>query len=106
MFKFLELITEVFGWIRIVASPLTIGLGIGAIIYYPHPTLTRLVLGIFVATAGLIIGIIWANNVWKGKGTVWFLSRVMASPELDNPDEENIKTETKKEDRPKAKSFR
>lgn len=41
-----------------------------------------------MATIGLVIGIIWATRQWKGKGTIWFMSRIMATPELDNPDEE------------------
>lgn len=45
-------------------------------------------MGIIVATIGLVIGIIWATRQWKGKGTIWFMSRIMATPELDNPDEE------------------
>ena len=98
MFRFFEFITETIGWLQIVASPLLIGLGIGAFIYFPDPTTTRLVLGIIVVTLGLIVGIIWANKAWKGKGTIWFVSRVMATPELDEPDEENNITETNKDD--------
>ncbi len=98
MFRFFEFITETIGWLQIVASPLLIGLGIGAFIYFPDPTTIRLVLGIIVATLGLIVGIIWANKAWKGKGTIWFVSRVMATPELDEPDEENNITETNKDD--------
>jgi hypothetical protein len=36
IFRVLEFITEVFGWLQIVISPLLIGLGIGAIIYFPQ----------------------------------------------------------------------
>ena len=98
MSKFFEFITEAIGWLQIVASPLLVGLGIGALIYFPDPTTTRLILGIIVATLGLIVGIILANKAWKGKGTIWFVSRVMATPELDEPDEENNITETNKDD--------
>ncbi|MEZ4906074.1 MAG: hypothetical protein R2771_00095 [Saprospiraceae bacterium] len=83
-FQIFEFITESIGWIKIVASPLLIGLIIGAIIYFPKPTTTRLFFGIIVAILGLVIGIIWATKQWKGKGTIWFLSRTMATPELDN----------------------
>lgn len=97
IFRVFELITESIGWLQIVASPLLIGLIIGAIIYFQNPTMTRLVLGIIVATIGLVIGIIWATKQWKGKGTIWFMSRVMATPELDKPDEE-VKPSTKSND--------
>jgi hypothetical protein len=88
VFRIFELITESIGWLQIVASPLLIGLIIGAIIYFPNPNITRLVLGIIIAILGLVIGIIWATKQWKGKGTIRFMSRVMATPELDNSDEE------------------
>jgi len=88
IFRVFELITESIGWLQIVASPLLIGLAIGAIIYFPEPTKTRLVIGISVVIFGLIIGIIWATKKWKGKGTIWFLSRIMATPELDKIIEE------------------
>jgi len=32
----------------------------------------------------LVFGIIWANRIWKTKGTMWFVSQVSATPDLDN----------------------
>ncbi len=87
-----ELFTEVMGWLQIVASPLLIGLAIGAIIYFSNQTTVRLIIGIGVAVSGLIVGIIWATKQWKGKGTIWFMSRIMATPELDNLEDENDET--------------
>lgn len=75
---------EIIGWLQIVASPLLIGLGIGAFIYFPNPNLTRLVIAIIVCVLGLVIGIVWANRIWKTKGTMWFVSQVNATPDLDN----------------------
>lgn len=89
IFRVFELITEVIGWLQIAASPLLIGLVSGAIIYLTDPSLTRLIAGIAVATAGMIAGIVWANKQWRGKGTIWFMSRIMATPDLDKPDEES-----------------
>jgi hypothetical protein len=89
MFKIFEYITEAIGWLKIVASPMLIGLGIGAINYFPNPTTTRLVIGISIATLGLIIGILLATKIWNTKeGTIWFLSRIMATPELDKKEAE------------------
>lgn len=102
IFRVFEFITEVIGWLQIVASPLLIGLAVGAIIYFTDPTTTRLVIGIAIAAVGLIIGIIWATRQWKGKGTIWFMSRIMATPELDKPDGENIATTTKQNDEQKG----
>ena len=86
--SFFELITEIIGWLQIVASPFLIGLIIGAIIYFPKPDTTKLIIAIVIATTGLCIGIIWATRVWRKKGTIHFMSRIMATPELDNKDEE------------------
>jgi hypothetical protein len=101
IFRIFELIMESIGWLQIVASPLLIGLIVGAIIYFPNPTTTRLVSGIIIATLGLVIGIIWATKQWKGKGTIWFMSRIMATPELDKLDEE-VKPNTSSNDEQKG----
>jgi hypothetical protein len=46
---------------------------------------------------GIISGILYANKIWKTKGTVWFMSRVNASPELDNQfEKKNMKNEETK----------
>lgn len=87
MFKVFEIIFEVIGWLKIVASPSLIALGIAAFIYFPNQTDLSLVIAIIVAVLGLIIGIVWANHVWKKYGTMRFLSRIMATPELDNEKE-------------------
>jgi hypothetical protein len=89
MFKIFELLTEIIGWLLIVASPLFIGIGIGALIYISNPTTLSLILGISITAFALTIGIIWATKIWKTKeGTMWFLSRVMATPDLDKSDKE------------------
>ncbi len=80
--------TEVVGWLQIVASPLLTGLIIGAIIYFSNPNNLQLILAISVTLIGLIVGIVFATRVWKKQGTMHFISRVMATPELDNLDEE------------------
>ncbi|RQO32245.1 hypothetical protein DBR32_01145 [Taibaiella sp. KBW10] len=88
MHKIFEYITEVIGWLRIVASPLLIGSGIGALIYIPQPSVKSLTIGCSIAFVGLIVGILWAVKVWQKKGTIQFLSSVMHIPELDKEGEE------------------
>jgi len=80
--------TEIVGWLQIVASPLLLGLITGTCVYLSSPTTLRLIIGIGIALIGLMIGIVFATSVWKKQGTMHFVSRVMASPELDNLDEE------------------
>ncbi len=82
--SFFDIFTEVMGWLQIVASPFLVAVILGAIIYFPKPTTTRLFLAVAIVTTGLIVGIIWATRVWRRKGTNHFISRIMATPELDN----------------------
>jgi FtsH-binding integral membrane protein len=82
-------LTEVIGWLQIVASPFITGLIIGAIVYVNKPDTTGLITGLVIAATGLVIGIIWATRVWRKHGTIGFLSRVMGTPDLD--DEEDHK---------------
>ena len=86
--KIFEWLTSFIAWLEIIASPFFIGAVIGFIVYLKYPTTTGLVVGILIATLSLIIGIILATRIWKKRGTVEFISRISASPELDNLDEE------------------
>jgi hypothetical protein len=96
MHRVFEYIIEIIGWLQIVASPLLIGLGITAFIYFPNPTETRLIISIIVAVLGLLIGIVWANRIWKTKGTMWFVSQISATPDLDNLIGKGTEKETEK----------
>ena len=94
--KILEWLTSFIAWLQIVFSPLFFGLVGGLIIYGIYPTMTGLTIGIVVATLGLTIGLIFATRVWKKQGTVDFISRVSASPVLDNlEDEKNNSSQQK-----------
>lgn len=85
---FFEFTIEVFGWLQIVASPFLIGLVIAAIIYLSDPNTTRLIIAIAILLTGLIAGIVIATRIWKKQGTNHFMSGIMATPDLDNLDEE------------------
>ena len=86
--KMFEWLTSFIAWLQILASPLIIGIIIGFIVYLKLPTTTGHVIGISISTLGLIIGIIFATRIWKKHGIVNFISRVSASPELNNLDNE------------------
>jgi len=82
--NFFEFMTESFGWIQIVISLLLLT-GIPSFFFYTsNPSTTRLVIGIAITALGLVFGIIYATKIWKKRGTVDFISRSSASPELDN----------------------
>lgn len=85
--SFFDYFTEVIGWLQIVLSPLLFGLATAIVIYGFYPTTAGLVIAIGVVLFALIIGIIFATRIWKKQGTINFVSRVSATPELDNPDE-------------------
>jgi disulfide bond formation protein DsbB len=93
MHKVFEYIVEVIGWLRIVASPLLIGLLIGAGIYFTNPTQTRLIIGIIITVIGLLVGIVWATKIWNTKGTSWYVSQTSATPDIDKFMENNYKEE-------------
>lgn len=82
--KIFECLTSFIAWLQIVFSPLFFGVVLGLMVYGIYPTTTGLFLGIAFTILGLTVGIIFATRVWKKQGTVNFISRVSASPELDN----------------------
>lgn len=86
--RVLAVFIELIAWLQIVASPLLIGLIVGAIVYVSKPSKTTFVIGIVLTCTGLFIGIRWATKQWKGKGTAWFMSRINATPDLDKENDE------------------
>lgn len=84
MIKVLEFITKTIAWIQIAASPSLLGVGLGAAIYFCHPGRLTLIAGSVFCIIGVVTGTIWATKVHRRKGTVEFMARVIATPELDN----------------------
>jgi hypothetical protein len=95
MRKLPDLILEVIGWCRIVASPMLASIFLAAVVYYSSPSTFRLYLAIFICIAGLVCGIVWANRVWKKHGTMYFLSQVSATPDLDQKQDDYDKQSNK-----------
>ncbi len=84
MYKFFELIVELIGWLKIFISPTLLGAIIGLLIIENLNSKLGIYLGITIFISGILIGIIWATRIFKSKkGTHEFLSRTMATPELD-----------------------
>ena len=99
MTKAIEFILKIIAWLSIVASPFIFGMMAGGIIYlYFQKSKFGLVVAVFVVLLALILGIILATKIWKTKGTINFIARIRATPELDNFDaQEFSKTEHKNE---------
>ncbi|MDP2175637.1 MAG: hypothetical protein Q8K70_06960 [Bacteroidota bacterium] len=83
MIKLLKFITEAIGWLQIATSPMLIGIFFGALVYYSNPSKTNLIIGISVAILGLIFGMLWAIRISKTNGSIEFMSKIIATPELD-----------------------
>ena len=79
-----NLFFEIMGWLQIVASPLLTGAILGFILYVSIPGQNALIIGLIPLTLGLIVGVIWANRIWKKGGTSRYMSRAMSSPEFDD----------------------
>lgn len=90
--KIFHTILEIFAWCRIVASPLLLGLGISAFVYFPNPSTTRLLLACGISFLGLVLGILWANYQKQKNGSYHFMSIINGSPDLDDF-QEKIKKE-------------
>ena len=86
-YKGFEWFIEAMGWIRIFLSPFLIGCTISFFIYLNFPTQTGLVIAIAVLIICGGIGIRFATKIWRKTGTISFLSRLDATPELDKKDE-------------------
>lgn len=91
MFKVISFLIEVANWFRIVISPTLIGVILGGVFYYLFQNQIGKILWTICTIIGCLLGVIWASRIWKKQGTTTFISKVIATPELDNLDD-NEKT--------------
>lgn len=89
MSNFFEKALQTFAWLKIVASPLLFSCIVAALIYFPFRATWALVAAILVIVTGIWVGIIFANKVSKKNGSLWFISQIMSSPELDEKKEQS-----------------
>lgn len=86
--------TEIIGWLQIFLSPVIISLIVSIVIYAAFDSVLSQILSILIFISGITIGIKLANRIYKSKeGTMHFVSRVSASPELDEK-EKDIKNDS------------
>jgi hypothetical protein len=87
MFKVLETIPKVLAWLQIAIAPLVVGGVAGFFIYAYNTHVVGLVLAILRTVIGLVLGIVWANRVEKNKCVIAHMARVIATPELNHPED-------------------
>ncbi|HLS70171.1 MAG TPA: hypothetical protein VK027_00775 [Chitinophagaceae bacterium] len=92
MIKKLEKLFEIYGWIQIVFSAILLAGMVGVVLYFTVSKIIGMIVGIIIVIFGMHI----AYRAYKGKGTIHLLSRTIASPELDNKEEENNVPEKEK----------
>ena len=84
LFKILEAVPKIITWLQIALAPLLVGGIIGFFFYASYPKRIGLPLAVLTIIIGLIQGILLARRIEKKRGVVEFMSRVNATPELDN----------------------
>lgn len=84
MLTLLEFITKALAWLQTAISPFVAGIIAGILIYSNKKDVYGLMIAIGIVIIGAITGVIWATRVWKRKGTVEYMSKLIATPELDD----------------------
>lgn len=85
----MEPIMAGFAWLRTFLSATFIGLFLGAILFHYIRNYIGIGLMIIFTMTGMFIGYKWAEYVRKKYGSIWFISRNRATPELDHTLEEH-----------------
>jgi len=75
--KFFDFVFEIVGWIGIALSPTLVGCLIGGLFYLVFPNNVGWLLMLLFGALGMVVGCIWATQVWKKVGTVTFLSGIL-----------------------------
>jgi len=90
--NFFEEATEVVGWIEIFLSPFIASCILAGIVYIYFDSIFALIVADLIIIIGIFIAIKFATKIYKSeKGTVHFVSRIIASPELDEEKKEDKK---------------
>ena len=93
IYYYFERLAELWGWIIIVASFVGLAIIGGLISRWLIEGTLGIVLGVFLGIVILSIGIYIATKYYKGKGTIFVISRTIATPELDKEDSNDDRKE-------------
>ena len=84
--KIIEWLLSVLAWLQIFISPAIIGIVLGVIIWLNMRNVWGLSAAILIALIGCGIGIAFAEKARRNKGTIEFMARNIAHPELREKD--------------------
>jgi len=76
-------------WIRIFVSPLLAGIMIGGLVFLAIQGFWGWLAWGVLALIGMVSGVLLAEHARRTRGTVEFMSRVGATPELDRKEEQD-----------------
>lgn len=76
-------IIKALAWTQVAVVPAMIGVGLGLLGWLSLKGVWGVFLGSALALGGLFIGVTWANRVSRKHGSIQFIARVSATPELD-----------------------
>ena len=80
--KIIELLLSLLAWLQLFISPALIGSFLGLVVWLNWRTSWGLSTGLGLALVGCAVGVIFAEKARRGKGTIEFMSRNIAHPEL------------------------
>ncbi len=77
--------TSLVAWLSIVASPTVFGAVLGGLVHVWFDNVFGDLLCVALVITGVIVGIMWAEHARRTYTTIHFVSRGMATPDLDTP---------------------
>jgi hypothetical protein len=75
--------TELMGWLQIFAALFLTGLLLGLVAYLTLDNEVGFIVGLSLSVLGFVAGVIWATRVYRKTGTSRYLTRMMATPDVD-----------------------
>lgn len=83
--KFFEKIVELINWLKIFLSPVVISLMLALVVYlYGRDNYWSQFFAAFIIVAGVVVGVYFAEKMRKKYGAENFMSKIYASPDLDD----------------------
>jgi hypothetical protein len=81
--KLIEQLLSALAWLQLFIAPAIIGSFLGLLLWLNFRNGWGLVGGGVLVLLGIVVGVAFAEKARRGKGTIEFMSRTSAHPELD-----------------------